>query len=195
MPHILPYACFSFGQVTEVVGGSNPISGFFSLIHSGHSFQENAHTRPISVHASAGIVAAELASLGNLEEQSVHVSRSRPSAEGQLAWTVTFAPGEGDFPPMEAVVDGVTGTDAAVRVSTLANGVAPVRGSLSLVVSGVPGEVRRRSATDDRNSQSVEWLLVLRVNAHGVKSGAPSPLPAFLSRCWGRQLFPLAKSM
>ncbi|CAM9173076.1 unnamed protein product, partial [Hapterophycus canaliculatus] len=133
-------------EVTEVIAGSNPLSGFFSLVHAGHSFQAKAQTGPISVHASAGIVAAELARLETLGEQRILVSRSLPSAEGELAWTVTFARGEGDFPPMEAVVDEVTGTDAGVRVTTLANGVAPVRGSLSLVVSGVRGETPQATA-------------------------------------------------
>lgn len=44
---------------------------------------------------------------------------------------------------MQAVVDDVSGTDAVVRVTTAANGVAPVKGSISLVASGVRGQVRR----------------------------------------------------
>ncbi|CAM9933748.1 unnamed protein product, partial [Ectocarpus fasciculatus] len=103
---------------------------------------EPTETAPISVHASAGALASELTSLDSLGINSVQVSRSGPSTEGELAWTVSFVSGTGDIPAMQALNDGVTGTDAAVRVSELANGVAPVRGSVSLVVSGVRGEVR-----------------------------------------------------
>lgn len=54
--------------------------------------------------------------------------------------------GWGDVPAMQAVVDDVTGTGAAVRVTTAANGVAPVKGFISLVASGVRGQVRRAHA-------------------------------------------------
>lgn len=49
---------------------------------------------------------------------------------------------EGDVPALQTVTDGIGGTGAFVRVSTLANGIAPVRGTLSLVVYGILGEVR-----------------------------------------------------
>ena len=55
---------------------------------------------------------------------------------------MTFVSGFGDVPTMQAVVDDVTGTGAAVRVTTTANGIAPVKGSVSLVASGVRGQVR-----------------------------------------------------
>lgn len=115
------------------------MSGSFSLTFPGHAFQQATTTGSISVHANAGAVSSELSNLGAIGD--IHVSRSGPSAQGELAWTVTFLSGDGDVPVMQPHVDEVTGTDAAVRVSTLANGVAPVGGSLSLVVSGVPGEV------------------------------------------------------
>lgn len=95
------------------------------------------------MHASAGTLASELANLGSLTKDDIHVTRSSPSAEGELAWTVTFVSGWGDVPAMQAAVGGVIGAGAAVRVATVANGVAPVQGSLSLVASGVRGQVRR----------------------------------------------------
>lgn len=70
------------------------------------------------------------------------MSRTGPSAQGELAWTVTFASGSGGLPTLEPDVASLVGTGATVRVSTLANGIAPLRGMLSLVVSGVDGEVR-----------------------------------------------------
>ncbi|CAM9858265.1 unnamed protein product, partial [Ectocarpus sp. 8 AP-2014] len=133
-------------EVQEVIAGSSPISGTFSLIYPGHAFQEPTETAPISVHASAGALASELTSLDSLGINSVQVSRSGPSAEGELAWTVSFVSGNGDLPAMQAVHDGVTGTDAVVRVAEVANGVAPVRGSVSLVVSGVRGEAPQATA-------------------------------------------------
>lgn len=164
--------CFmSIEQVTETIAGSHPISGTFSLVHAGHVFQEKMQTGPISVHASAGVIAAALASLDTLGGESVHVSRSRPSAEGELTWTVTFASEEGDFPPLEAVVDGVTGTDATIHVATLANGVAPVRGSLSLVVSGVRGEVRGRAA----QLQTTRVSKALRLGPLSLLAPTPPP--------------------
>ena len=130
-------------QVQEVTAGSSPLSGTFSLIYPGYNFQEAAETGPIPVRASAGTLASELAKLDLLTKDDIRVSRSSPSAEGELAWTVTFVSGWGDVPAMQAVSNGVTGTDATVRVATMANGVAPIKGSLSLVVSGVRGQVRR----------------------------------------------------
>lgn len=123
----------------EITAGTAPLSGSFSLTFPGHAFQEATTTGPISVHASAGAVSSELINLDTVRD--IHVSRSGPSAQGELAWTVTFLSGDGDVPVTQPHADDVTGTDAAVRVSTLANGVAPVGGTLSLVVSGVPGEV------------------------------------------------------
>lgn len=134
--------CCCVYQVQEIIAGSNPISGTFSLVYPGHAFQETTQTGPISVHASAGALASELANLGTLAKDDIRVSRSSPSAEGELAWTVTFVSGGGDVPVMQPDVDGVTGTGVAVRVTTLANGIAPVQGSISLVASGVRGEVR-----------------------------------------------------
>lgn len=105
------------------------------------------------MHASAGTLAAELAKLDSLTKDDIRVSRSSRSAEGELSWTVTFVSGWGDVPAMQTVVDGVTGTGAAVRVATVANGVAPVKGYVSLVASGVRGQVRRK--------HNVSQLLVL----------------------------------
>lgn len=51
------------------------------------------------------------------------------------------------MPTFQAAVGDLGGVDAAVHVSTLANGVAPVRGAISLVAYGVPREVRRRSCS------------------------------------------------
>lgn len=73
----------------------------------------------------------------------IHVTRSGPSAEGELAWTVTFLSKEGDVPALQVAVSDLTGIGAAIHVSTLANGVAPVRGTVSLVAYGVMKEVRR----------------------------------------------------
>lgn len=123
--------------------GSTPLSGSFSLTYHGHSFQESAKTGPISVFATAGTLASEVTNLGTTGE--VHVSRSLPTAEGELSWTVTFLSGRGDVPALQPADDGMEGTGSSVRVSTLANGIAPVRGTISLVLSGVPGEVRRRN--------------------------------------------------
>lgn len=95
------------------------------------------------MHASAGTLASELANLDWLTKDDIRVSRSSPSAEGELTWKVTFVSGWGDVPALQAVVDGVAGTGAAVRVATVANGVAPVKGSVSVVVSGVQGQVRQ----------------------------------------------------
>lgn len=134
--------CSIDSQVQEIIAGSNPISGTFSLVYPGHAFEESTETRPISVHASAGTLASELANLGTLANDGIHVSRSSPSAEGELEWAVTFDSGRGDVPVMQPEVDGVIGTGAAVRVATLANGVAPAQGYISLVASGVQGEVR-----------------------------------------------------
>lgn len=78
----------------------------------------------------------------------IHVSRSGPSAEGELAWTVTFLSREGDVPVFQVAVSDLTGIGTAVRVSTLANGVAPVRGTVSLVAYGVPREVRPEGCED-----------------------------------------------
>lgn len=129
-------------QVQEISAGSSPLSGKFSLVYPGHTFQEAAETGLISVHASAGTLTSELAKLDSLTKEDIRVSRSSLSAEGELAWTVTFVSGWGDVPAMQAVVDDVIGTGAAVRVTTAANGVAPVKGSVSLVTSGVRGQVR-----------------------------------------------------
>lgn len=112
------------------------------MVYPGHTFQETVKTGPISVHASAGTLASELASLDTLARGDIHVSRSGPSAEGELEWTVTFLSEGGDVPVMQPQVDDVAGTGASVRVATLANGIAPARGYVSLVVSGVRGEVR-----------------------------------------------------
>lgn len=112
------------------------------MVYPGQAFQETTTTGPISVHASAGTLAAELANLDTLAKEDIHVSRSGPSIEGELAWTVTFLSGGGDVPAMQPRVDDVTGTGVSVRVATLANGIAPVQGYVSLVVSGVRGEVR-----------------------------------------------------
>lgn len=60
-----------------------------------------------------------------------------------MAWTVTFPAELGDVPPLEPDPTSLAGTGAAVRVSTVADGLAGVGGSLSLVASGVEGEVRR----------------------------------------------------
>lgn len=121
--------------------GSSPISGTFTLAYPGHVFQETTTTGPISVHASAGALASALNSLTTMGD--IHVSRSGPSAEGGLVWTVTFLSREGDMPTIQVVNSDLTGIGAAVHVSTLANGVAPVRGTVSLVAYGVPREVRR----------------------------------------------------
>lgn len=47
------------------------------------------------------------------------------------------------MPTMQPIVDDVAGTGAAMQVFTVANGIAPAKGTVSLVVSGVPGEVRK----------------------------------------------------
>lgn len=128
-------------QVQEVIKGSSPISGTFTLAYPGHAFQETTTTGPISVHASAGALASALNSLSTMGD--IHVSRSGPSAEGEMMWTVTFLSREGDVPAFQVANSDLTGSGAAVRASTSANGVAPLRGTVSLVAYGVPREVRQ----------------------------------------------------
>lgn len=72
----------------------------------------------------------------------IRVSRTAQSAQGEMAWTVSFPPGTGNVPTLEPDVSELVGTDAVVRVSTLAHGLAEVGGTLSLIASGVEGEVR-----------------------------------------------------
>lgn len=162
--------------------GSSPLSGTFSLVYPGQTFQEAAETGPISVHASAGSLASELANLDSLTMDDIRVSRSSPSAEGELAWTVTFVSGWGDVPMMQAVLDSVTGTGAAVRVTTVANGVAPVKGSVSLVAFGVRGKVR--TVNDVSN----------KLHALGSESTARSAVARIcfnvLRRCQRNSVFP-----
>lgn len=126
-------------QVHEVTAGTTPLSGSFSLGFEGHTFQNSVESTLIPTSASAGDFYSALTSLVTLGE--IRVSRSGPSAEGELAWTVTFLSGSGDVPTLKLGASSLLGTGAAVSVSTAANGVAPVGGMLSLVVSGVPGEV------------------------------------------------------
>lgn len=128
-------------QVEVITAGTKPLSGGFALVYPGHTFQESARTGELSVFASANDLASELGSLDNTGK--LRVSRTGPSVEGEMSWTVTFMSGEGDVPTLQTVTDGIGGTDALVRVSTLANGIAPIGGTLSLVVYGVPGEVRQ----------------------------------------------------
>ena len=52
------------------------------------------------------------------------------------------------MPVFQVAVSDLTGIGTAVRVSTLANGVAPVRGTVSLVAYGVPREVRPEGCED-----------------------------------------------
>ena len=125
------------------MAGTRPLSGSFSLVYPGHTFQEPTRTPEMSVFSSASTLASELAKLETIG--NVRVSRTDPTAEGELSWTVTFLSGEGDVPVLQPVVDGIIGKDASVRVSTLTNGVAPVGGSFSLVAYGIPGEVRNRT--------------------------------------------------
>lgn len=82
------------------------------------------------------------------------MSRSGPSAQGELTWTITFLSGEGDVPAMQPVTHDISGAGASLRVSTLANGIAPIGGNFSLVVSGVPGKVRRQCLYD-----TVDWAV------------------------------------
>lgn len=127
-------------QIREQTAGTAPLSGSFSLAYSGHTFQPTLETGQISVDASAGALASELAALSTVG--ATHVSRSGPSAEGELAWTITFLAEEGDVPLMQPTMENLAGAGAVVRVSTIADGVAPVRGTLSLVASGIPGQVK-----------------------------------------------------
>lgn len=128
-------------QVEEITAGTTRLSGTFALVYTGHTFQESARTGELSIFASADVLASELGSLENTGK--LRVSRTGPSAQGEMSWTVTFMSEEGDVPALQTVTDGIGGTDAFVRVSTLANGIAPVGGTFSLVVYGVPGEVRK----------------------------------------------------
>ena len=153
-------------QVQEVSAGSSPLAGTFSLVYPGHAFQEAAQTGPISVHASASALASELSNLGSLTKDDIRVSRSNPSAEGEVAWTVTFTSGGGDVPEMQAVVDGVAGTGAALRVSTFSNGVAPVQGFVSLVASGVRGQVGNVFSGDLDTRSNPGASVVLVVEKH-----------------------------
>ncbi|CAM9199449.1 unnamed protein product, partial [Discosporangium mesarthrocarpum] len=125
-------------EVEELYPGTVPISGTFSLVSHGHSYQGAEKTGAISVHAPAAALSSSLNSLHNIGK--VYVSRSNPSPEGELSWTVTFNGGDGDHLALTPTVDEMGGTGALVHVTTIANGASPVRGQISLVVSGVSGQ-------------------------------------------------------
>ncbi|CAM9300749.1 unnamed protein product, partial [Choristocarpus tenellus] len=131
-------------EVEEVTPGTSPLSGTFSLTHSGHSFQEPVTTRPISVHATGADIMSALTSLDTIGK--VNVARSKPSPQGELSWTVTFLGGGGDFQALEPDGGGIGGSSAAVHVATTANGISPIGGHFSLVVSGDSGEAPQVTA-------------------------------------------------